>query len=209
MDPPLLFVGFVLLAEASRRCGRPRRWRWRRRRAFPRGRACRWTGSISKEPGQIQFLGDLLDGGDDLFAHEAEAAHGVLVGHGAVAVPEEDAAGAQVLEDVADLGDDGLGSTGDDGVVGDLLFVGAAENTGRAGGAAASGGGAALGGQDAAAGVQARQVDQRRVGGAFVTGQEGVARSLGRTCVRLPRPVPRSRRRGPSKGSPRFWGPDS
>ena len=45
---------------------------------------------------EVELLAHLADGGDHLLAHEAQAAHRVVVAHGAVAVPEEDLTGAQV-----------------------------------------------------------------------------------------------------------------
>jgi len=119
---------------------------------------------------EFQFLGHFADGGDDLLAHEAEAAHLVIVGHGAVAIPEEDAAGAQVLEDVANLGYDRLGGAGDDAVVGGLVLVRTAV------GAEASGGAEGGGGQAAgSAGSMSRQTHDSGVDLSLVAGQEGVA----------------------------------
>ena len=45
-----------------------------------------------KGTGQVQLFGDFPDGRYYFLAHEPEAPHGVVVGHGAVAVPEEDTA---------------------------------------------------------------------------------------------------------------------
>ena len=94
------------------------------------------------------------------------------MGHGSVAVPEEDTARPESLEDVAYLRDDCVRSAGYYGVVLDLLLVGGAEHS-----AAVCGGGVA-GGQDAPAGGEAGESEKGRVCGAFVTGQERVAGAL-------------------------------
>ena len=100
------------------------------------------------------------------------------MGHRAVAVPEEYAAGADGFQDVTDFGNYGVGGAGDDGVVLDLLFVGAGEDAAGADTAAAGLGGHGLGGEHPAAGGEAGEVEQGLVGSAFVAGEEGVAGPL-------------------------------
>ena len=98
--------------------------------------------------------------------------------HGAVAVPEEDASGADILQDVTNLRDYRVGSTADDRVIGDLLLVGPPQHAGNASASAAGRGSHCLGGQHPPAGCQTRQVDQGGVHCAFVACQEGVAGTL-------------------------------
>src|SRR5882762_4533368 len=52
---------------------------------------------------QLQLTGHLAHCRDDLLAHQPNAAHGIVVGHRTVAVPEEDVARAQRLEHMTDL----------------------------------------------------------------------------------------------------------
>src|SRR5919201_7058427 len=57
---------------------------------WARGDALAGGGVDLKGAGQLQLLAHLPHRGDDLLAHEPQATHGVVVGHGAVAIPEED-----------------------------------------------------------------------------------------------------------------------
>src|SRR5712692_9102686 len=74
---------------------------------------------------QLQLFGHLPDGRNHLCPHEAQAAHGVIMRHRAITVPEKNAARPDVLQDVPDLRQDRLGGARDDGVVLDLPLVGA------------------------------------------------------------------------------------
>ena len=100
------------------------------------------------------------------------------MGHGPVAVPEKDAAGADVFQHMTNLGNDRLGRAGDDGIVLNLLLVGAAQYAGRAAAPAAGLGRHRLGRQHPGAGSQAGQVHQGRVHRPLVAGQERIARPL-------------------------------
>ena len=115
------------------------------------------------------------------------------MGHRAVAVPEEDLAGAEVLEHVPDLGDHRLRRAGDDrhalllvlvaaedvGGFGLLLFACGQRGRGCGGAPACGGGGEVLDrGQDVGAAGQAGQVLQVGADDALVALQEGVARAL-------------------------------
>src|SRR5215510_2954189 len=73
--------------------------------------------------GQLQFFRHLPDGRNDLLAHEAQAAHGVIMGHRTITVPEENTTRSDVLQDVSDLWQDRLGSARDNGVVLELPLV--------------------------------------------------------------------------------------
>src|SRR5215475_5274496 len=59
--------------------------------------------------GQLQLFGHLPDGGNHLCTHEAQAAHGVVMGHCPISVPEKNTARPDVLQDVTDLRQDRLG----------------------------------------------------------------------------------------------------
>src|SRR5262245_49146767 len=74
---------------------------------------------------QFQFLCHLSYGRNDLLAHESQATHSIVVRHGTITVPEKDAAGPDVLQDMPDLGQDCLGRARDDGVILELPLVGA------------------------------------------------------------------------------------
>src|SRR5215470_17257928 len=78
-----------------------------------------------KRTRQLQLLRHLPDGRNDFLAHEAQATHGVIMGHCTIAIPEENATGPDVLQDVSDLRQYCLGSARDDGVVLNLPLVGA------------------------------------------------------------------------------------
>src|SRR4029453_5557246 len=71
--------------------------------------------------GQLQLFGHLPDGRNYLCTHEAQAAHGVIMGHCPISIPEENTARPDVLQDVTDLRQDRLGGARDDRVVLDLL----------------------------------------------------------------------------------------
>src|SRR5215468_2885664 len=73
--------------------------------------------------GQLQLFGHFPDGRNHLCAHEAQAAHGVIMGHRAISIPEENTARPDVLQDVSDLRQDRLGGARDDGVILDLSLV--------------------------------------------------------------------------------------
>src|SRR5262245_55561541 len=72
---------------------------------------------------QLPFFRHLPDGRNHFLAHEAQAAHGVIMGHRTITIPEENTARPDVLQDVSDLRQDRLGGARDDGVVLDLPLV--------------------------------------------------------------------------------------
>src|SRR5437016_11318299 len=78
-----------------------------------------------KGAGQFQLFGHLPDGRNHLCTHEAQAAHGVVMGHRTISIPEENTARPNVLQDVPDLRQHRLGCVRDDRVVLDLPLVGA------------------------------------------------------------------------------------
>src|SRR5215472_16913175 len=60
---------------------------------------------------QLQFFRHLPNGRTDLLAHEAQTAHGVIMGHRTITVPEENTTRSDVLQNVSDLRQDCLGGT--------------------------------------------------------------------------------------------------
>src|ERR1700722_1143007 len=69
---------------------------------------------------EVELLGDLADRREDLGAHQPDAGERVLLADAAVIAPQRQDAGPRLLEDAAQLGDDGLGRAGDDAQVGHL-----------------------------------------------------------------------------------------
>src|SRR5262245_57021321 len=137
--------GTWLLVKAARpalpapRLGR-RRSAGARKRCLPRGRrprlACGRTsdggpavlvrdahGGVGLERApEVELLAHLPHGRQDLLSEQPDAGPGVLVGHEAVARPEAEDGGPRLLEEPAELRQDGLGRPRDDLLVADLIL---------------------------------------------------------------------------------------